>query len=63
MINEQEEKQEEGLNSLLSIAILPPAILFILSVLFKPIPDIIINMTMSMSGISDWRPHQYYIDV
>ncbi|EFN7203012.1 TPA: hypothetical protein RW282_004697 [Escherichia coli] len=62
VINEQEEKQE-GVNSLLSIAIFPPAILFILSILFKPIPDIIINMTMSMSGISDWRPHQYYIDV
>ncbi|MGE6302244.1 hypothetical protein [Serratia liquefaciens] len=35
--------------------------LVFLSMIFRPIPNMIINMTMNLSGISDWRTHDFYI--
>lgn len=61
LINERENKSD-------AIKVLCASVIFIvvallsLGFLFRPIPGIIINMTMTLSGISDWREHQYYLD-
>lgn len=61
LISERENKREV-IKSLWGGVIFIPVALVALSLLFKPIPNMIINMAMNMSGISDWRQHQYYID-
>lgn len=61
VINERENKREIT-KILWGGAIFLPVVLIVLSLLFRPIPNFIINMAMNMSGIADWRQHQYYID-
>lgn len=61
LINERENKREVT-KLLWGGAIFLPVALVVLSLLFRPIPNFIINMAMNMSGIADWRQHQYYID-
>ncbi|MEX2942514.1 hypothetical protein [Serratia fonticola] len=57
-----ENKNGKILRSIILTLIFTPATLAILSIFFLPIPHMIINMTMNLSGISDWREHQFYID-
>lgn len=56
------EKKNKGLIQVIAytLIIIPVGIL-ILSLVFRPTPNMILNMTMNLSGISDWRTHQYYI--
>lgn len=61
LINERENKREIT-KILWGGVIFLPVALVVLSLLFRPIPNFIINMAMNMSGIADWRQHQYYID-
>ncbi|CAI0999648.1 Uncharacterised protein [Serratia plymuthica] len=57
------EKKNGGVfHAIIMILIFIPTILVILSMIFRPIPNIIINMTMNLSGISDGRTHQFYIN-
>lgn len=57
-----EKKNGEMLRSISVILISIPTTLVVLSLLVRPIPNMIINMTMNLSGISDWRTHHFYID-
>ncbi|MCM7283625.1 hypothetical protein M8Q08_16770 [Enterobacter hormaechei] len=58
-INEQEKGF--SLKSIAMLLIPPPLIIIVVSMIFHPIPSMIANMAMNLSGISDWRIHQYYI--
>ncbi|CAI1153626.1 hypothetical protein [Serratia ficaria] len=56
------EKKNGGVHhAIIMILIFIPTILVVLSLIFRPIPNMIINMTMNLSGISDRRTHQFYI--
>ncbi|ALX93225.1 hypothetical protein AV650_06470 [Serratia fonticola] len=57
-----EKKSGEMLRSVSLILISISTILVVLSLIVRPIPNMIINMTMNLSGISDWRTHHFYID-
>lgn len=57
------EKKNGGVfHSITIILISIPTTLVVFSLLFRPIPNMIINMTMNLSGISDWRIHHFYIE-
>jgi len=60
LVNEKKNKDAIKLISYWFIGVVV-ALLF-LSFFFRSIPNIILNMTMNLSGISDGRVHQYYID-
>ncbi|WP_274864379.1 hypothetical protein [Serratia marcescens] len=56
------EKTNGGmLHSIIIILVSIPTALVVLSMIFRPTPNMIINLTMNLSGISDWRVHQFYI--
>lgn len=57
-----EKRNGKILRSITMVLISVPTVLVVLSLVFRPIPNMIINMTMNLSGISDWRTHHFYID-
>lgn len=61
-IHISERKSGNRLTSIIMGSIFIPVALVALSMLVRPIPSIIINMAMNLSGVSDWRTHQYYIE-
>lgn len=59
-INEKKNGKILGIITIILICI--PTTLTIFSIFIRPIPNMIINMTMNLSGISDSRIHEFYID-
>ena len=57
-----ERKNGKKLTSILIGLASIPLTIAVLGVWYRPMPDMIINMAMNLSGISDWRPHNYYIE-
>ncbi|WP_248943848.1 hypothetical protein [Serratia silvae] len=57
-----EKKNGKILRIITIILICIPTTLAIFSIFIRPIPNMIINMTMNLSGISDSRIHEFYID-
>ncbi|MCU6682996.1 hypothetical protein M8320_13420 [Leclercia sp. H6W5] len=58
------EKKNKNILQIITYAlIIIPVSLLVLTMIFRPTPNMIINMSMSLSGISDWRTHQYYISI
>lgn len=62
MILINEKKNKNLLQIIIYTLIIIPVSMLVLTMIFRPTPNMIINMTMNLSGISDWRTHQYYID-
>lgn len=60
LINEKEGKNITQLASYTFIII--PTALFIISAIFPPMPYLMLNMSMNLAGVSDWRTHIFYID-
>ncbi len=56
------EKKNKNIFQIITyVLIIIPVSIFVLTMIFRPTPNMIINMSMNLSGISDWRTHQYYI--
>ncbi|MEG1210024.1 MAG: hypothetical protein RSE29_02775 [Leclercia sp.] len=56
-----EKKNKNLLQIITYVLIIIPVSILVLTMVFRPTPNMIINMSMNLSGISDWRTHQYYI--
>lgn len=56
-----EKKNKNILQIITYVLIIIPVSILVLTMIFRPTPNMIINMSMNLSGISDWRTHQYYI--
>ncbi|ENS0018407.1 hypothetical protein ACEXR9_003041 [Salmonella enterica] len=61
-IHLNERKNGNRITSFIVVLICIPVVIAVFSVWYRPIPNMIINMAMNLSGISDWRTHQYYIE-
>lgn len=59
-INEQEKGF--SLKNITIPLVSPLLLIIVVSAIFRPIPNMIANMAMNLSGINDWRIHQYYIE-
>ncbi|WP_228465247.1 hypothetical protein [Enterobacter hormaechei] len=55
-------EQKNIIQMITTIVIVIPALVFLMTIFFRPTPNLLINMTLNLSGISDWRTHQYYIE-
>ena len=58
-----EKKNKNILQIITYTLIIIPVSILVLTMIFRPTPNMIINMSMNLSGISDWRTHQYYISI
>lgn len=61
-IHLNERRNGNSITGIIIVLIFLPVAISAFSVWYRPIPNMIINMTMNLSGISDWRTHQYYIE-
>ena len=61
-IHINERQSGNKLSGVIMVLIFIPVAITALSLWYRPIPNMITNMTMNLSGISDPRPHQYYIE-
>lgn len=61
-IHLNERKNGNKITSFIVVLICIPVVITLFSVWYRPIPNMIINMAMNLSGISDWRTHQYYVE-
>ena len=57
-----ERKKQGWVTSITAILVSIPVVIAVFSVWYRPLPNMVINMAMYLSGISDWRTHQYYIE-
>ncbi|MFO3904325.1 hypothetical protein AAHD62_07320 [Enterobacter hormaechei] len=56
------KKNKSLLQIIAYVLILIPVSILVLTMIFRPTPNMIISMSLNLAGISDWRTHQYYID-
>lgn len=61
-IHLNERRNGNKFTGFIVVLICIPVVITVFSILYRPIPNMIINMVMNLSGISDWRTHQYYIE-
>ncbi|WXP24332.1 hypothetical protein WHU07_10790 [Escherichia coli] len=61
-IHLNERRNGDKFTGFIVVLICIPVVITVFSMWYRPIPNMIINMVMSLSGISDWRTHQYYIE-
>lgn len=61
-IHINERRNGNRLTSFLIVLICIPVVIAVFSAWYRPIPNMIVNIAMNLSGISDWRNHQYYIE-
>ncbi|MEB8196357.1 hypothetical protein NGI12_23180 [Raoultella terrigena] len=62
IIHINERQNENKMTGIFFVLIFMPVAIAALSVWYRPIPNMITNITMSLSGISDQRTHEYYIE-
>ena len=61
-IHLNERRNGNRITSFIVVLICIPVVITVFSVWYRPIPNMIINIVMNLSSISDWRTHQYYIE-
>ncbi|HHG2485908.1 hypothetical protein [Escherichia coli] len=61
-IHLNERRNGNKFTGFIVVLICIPVVIIVFSIWYRPIPNMIINMVMNLSGISDWRTHQYYIE-
>ena len=61
-IHLNELRKSNKTTSTITVLICLPAIIIALSFINRSIPNMVINMAMNLSGISDTRTHSYYIE-
>lgn len=62
IIHINERQNGNKMTGIIVVLIFTPVATAALSVWYRPIPNMIANMTMNLSGISDQRTHEYYIE-